>query len=71
MRPIVDVLTPLDFAWQWPLSFAVSGVQRLQDLGYLTPDRALEVRRAFEQSASAPGVLMVTPGVLEIVAVRR
>jgi SAM-dependent methyltransferase len=68
--PIVDVITPRDFAWEWPVSFVRSGVQRLQDLGYLTREMSMEVLRAFDDAERQPSTIMVTPGVLEIIAKR-
>lgn len=64
LRPIVDFLTPRDFAWQWPKTFVEVGIERLIELGRMTPDDAREVRRAFADSQ-----LTVTPSVVEIVAI--
>jgi hypothetical protein len=68
-RPIVDLITPQEFAWEWPVSFVTSGVRRLRDLGYLTEDTGNEVLRAFA-NAGREHAAMVTPGVLEIIANR-
>jgi SAM-dependent methyltransferase len=70
VRPIVDVIAPRDFAWEWPLSFVRSGVQRLQDLGYLTTGASEEILHAFADAERQPSAMMVTPAVLEIIAVR-
>ena len=69
-QPIVDAITPRDFAWEWPVSFVRSGAQRLQDLGYMTPEGSEEILRAFADAGRQPTTIMVTPGVLEIIAVR-
>ena len=69
-QTMVDVITPRDFAWEWPVSFVKSGVQRLQGLGYMTPETSEEALRAFAEAERRPGTLMVTPGVLEIIATR-
>ena len=70
-RAIVDVITPQDFAWEWPLAFVRSGVRRLQDLGYLTTEAGHDVLRAFADAERQPSTVMVTPGVIELIAVRR
>jgi SAM-dependent methyltransferase len=68
LRPYVDVITPSDFMFQWPATFVDSGVQRLVDLGELSEERAEAIRREFDAQAAAPHARMITPTVLEIVA---
>ncbi len=70
LRPIVDVVGPRDFVWQWPSTFVDVGLSRLTELGYLTPDRAEETRQMFRRLESNPDTRMITPGVLEILATR-
>ncbi|HEX5217714.1 MAG TPA: methyltransferase domain-containing protein [Vicinamibacterales bacterium] len=69
-RPIMDVLSPREAAWQWPRAFVESGLHRLTELGHFTPARAGEIWRAFLAREAAPETLMVTPAVLETVAVK-
>jgi hypothetical protein len=71
LLPIVDVIRPSDFTWQWPRSFIDVGVQRLLDLGQLSKTQASTIRAAFAATESSPEALMVTPTVLEIIAERR
>jgi len=40
MQPIVDVIRPTDFTWQWPIAFMRSGLRRLLDLGEISAERA-------------------------------
>ena len=70
VRPIVDVVGPRDFVWQWPSTFVDVGLARLTELGYLPAGRAEEIRQIFRRVESDPDTRMVTPGVLEIVATR-
>lgn len=70
LRPIVDVVSPREFVWQWPAAFFESGLTRLVQLGYFTPERAETIGDAFRSAAAAPAVRMITPGVLEIIAQR-
>jgi predicted nucleic acid-binding Zn ribbon protein len=71
LNPIIDVVSPASFVWQWPKAFVQSGLRRLTDLGRISPARAGEIARAFEASEAAPQALMTTPALLEIIAVRR
>ncbi|HEY6090223.1 MAG TPA: class I SAM-dependent methyltransferase [Gemmatimonadaceae bacterium] len=70
LRPIVDVVGPGDFIWQWPSTFVDVGLARLAELGYLPAGRAEEIRQIFRRVESNADTRMVTPGVLEIVATR-
>lgn len=70
-RPIVDVVEPGQLKWLWLATFVEVGRRRLVELGYLTPGRAESIRQAFTALQVTPGARMITPGVLEIVAVRR
>jgi SAM-dependent methyltransferase len=70
-RPIIDIVPAANYVWQWPKSFVDSGARRLVDLGHLTEDRAKVISRAFAACEGTPGAVMITPGVVEIIAVRR
>jgi SAM-dependent methyltransferase len=70
LRPIMDVVPPSNLTWQWPKTFFQSGLRRLVDLGHLSPDRARGMAEAFACRESAPHTRMITPSVLEIIAVR-
>jgi SAM-dependent methyltransferase len=67
-RPHIDLLTPRDAMWRWPESFFHLHIERLLELKRITPDDAGAMRDEFERAAQAPGALMVTPLVVEIVA---
>ncbi|MFI5372019.1 MAG: methyltransferase domain-containing protein [Candidatus Eisenbacteria bacterium] len=71
LAPIVDVARPADQVWRWPRAFVQVGVGRLVELGRLDTARADAIRMAFEQVEATPGAFMVTPMVIEIIAVRR
>jgi SAM-dependent methyltransferase len=70
LHPIIEVIRPTHFMWQWPKSFIHGGLRRMVDLGRLTPERAQGVEQAFVACEAAPHTLMITPAVLEIIAVR-
>jgi SAM-dependent methyltransferase len=66
--PIIDVITPRDFAWRWPTSFMELGLSRLVQLGAIEASREAEFRKALAEVAENPTMRMVTPAVLEVVA---
>jgi ubiquinone/menaquinone biosynthesis C-methylase UbiE len=68
ITPLIDVITPTDFAWRWPTSFMTTGLDRLTSLGMVEPERARIIRAALKEVAEAPNSRMITPGVLEVVA---
>jgi ubiquinone/menaquinone biosynthesis C-methylase UbiE len=68
VRPIVEVLTPADPMWAWPRAFIESGSERLRSLGVFDADRAQRIRAAFTEAETVPGVRLITPTVLEVIA---
>lgn len=71
LNPIMEVISPANYMWQWPMSFARVGLKRMADLGYLDPKRAHQIEQSLKQRESEPNTRMVTPAVLEIIAVRK
>ena len=71
LRPIIDMVPPTSPVWQWPKAFIEVGLRRLVDLGQLPAERAHAISGAFAAAEAAPGTRMITPAVLEIIAVRR
>lgn len=71
LDPIIQIVPASHFAWQWPKSFIQVGLRRLVDLGHLPSDRARAVSEAFATRESAPQTLMISPAVIQIIAVRR
>jgi SAM-dependent methyltransferase len=71
LRPIIDVITPSNFIWQWPKAFVGNGLARLVDLGNLTKDQATRIQASFDAAEAAPNTIMTTPAVMEIIAVKR
>lgn len=71
LRTILDVVPASNFIWQWPKTFIEVGLERLTQLGRLSPERATQIRQAFARAEAAPHTLLVTPAVLEIIAVRK
>jgi SAM-dependent methyltransferase len=69
-RPLIFAVRPNDGLWQWLEAFLDVGRRRLVELGFLTPERGDAIREAFTAFAASPAARMITPGVLEIQAVR-
>jgi SAM-dependent methyltransferase len=70
LRPLVDVVPPSSFVWQWPRAFIEVGLKRFLELDRLSEGRAREIWESFCAREVRPETLMVTPTVLEIIAER-
>jgi len=68
-KVMADVISPRDFAWQWPRSFMATGAKRLAELAYLSAKEASDVAALLDRLPS--GARMLTPAVAEIVALKR
>ena len=68
-RTIMDIVTPRDFTWQWPKAFVKTGADRLVELGYLSRADADEMGDLVARAERSPGGFMITPAVVQIVAV--
>lgn len=70
LQTLIDVVRPRDPAWRWLCMFVDVGLERLVELGQLTPERAGSIRAAIAGRNAGSHEFMVTPGVLEIIAER-
>jgi len=70
MHPIVDAVQPRSFIWQWPETFVKVGLARLVELGRMSEEAARETANDFAARAKDERTVLITPGVLEIVARR-
>ena len=71
VRPIVDIVSPSNLIWQWPKSFIQSGLDRLVDIGKVSAERAQRIAQAIAEREAAANALMITPAVIEIIALKR
>ena len=71
LTPIIDVVPASSEVWQWLKAFIHVGLRRLVDLGFLTAVRSDEIAADFAAAEAKPSTLMISPGVLEIIATRR
>jgi len=71
LKPLIDVVPPTNPVWEWLEAFVRVGLPRLVEIGRMTSLRAQEITVAFDARKADPGILMVSPAVLEIIALRR
>ena len=68
MRPIVDIVQPSSFIWQWPASWIRNYPERLVASGKAEPAWANHITAALDAAEADSAAVMVTPTVLEIIA---
>ncbi|MGZ8363346.1 MAG: methyltransferase domain-containing protein [Caulobacteraceae bacterium] len=68
LRPIVDVVTPDNYVWQWPASFIDIYPDHLAETGKVERAWADKVMADFAAAEENPNAVMVTPMVLEVIA---
>lgn len=70
-RPLIFVITPAEFFWQWPRTILRSYPPRLVERGYLTEAACRQVQEDFARFEQSPDARLVTPTVLQILARKR
>jgi SAM-dependent methyltransferase len=70
LNPIVDAVASSNFVWQWPRAFVEVGLARLVELGRMTGERGREISAALAARERDPKTFLITPGVLEVIAVK-
>lgn len=75
---VVEHVTPRMFAarpgepmWRWPAAFVRNGAERLRELGRVDDRWVRSVVQALDGAERDPRTIMLTPLVLEMIAVRR
>ncbi len=71
LTPIVDVVTPSNYVWQWPAAFIRGYHDKLVAQGLIAQEQAAEVLALLAQAERSGTTRMITPTVLEIIARRR
>ncbi|MGB8326250.1 MAG: methyltransferase domain-containing protein [Steroidobacteraceae bacterium] len=69
-EPVVYLLAPEDPMWEWPASYIASGRARLVELGHLTAADSQRLEREFAALTANPAARMLTPLVLEVIALK-
>ena len=70
-RPLVFATRPGELRWAWPVGFVATNVERLLELGRVGAGWAAEVLSELQAAEADGETVMITPMVLEIVAVRQ
>jgi SAM-dependent methyltransferase len=70
LRPIVDVISPSNYVWQWPASFLKLYPDHLVEAGKKDKAWADRLKAEFAAAEANPDTVMVTPMVLEVIAER-
>ena len=68
VRPVVFAAHPGDFVWQWPTTFARSNAHVMAENGTIPRAEAERIGTILTQYEADPASLVITPGVLQIVA---
>ena len=65
-RPLVEIARRGEPFWQWPAAFLATNARRLAELGYVSGEEADKLAGALGRAA--PGAMMMTPIVAEVIA---
>lgn len=71
LLPLIEASRPRDYTWQWPKAFVDVGVERLVELGRLDAKQGAAIQRVFAEAQADPRAFLLTPTVIEIVAIKR
>lgn len=71
LESVIHMVPPANFVWQWARAFLTTGPERMVELGQLTRAQAGAIAKAHAALEADPRALLVTPAVVEIIAVRR
>jgi len=70
MRTVTELLRPAVPLWEWAATFIRTGRHRVVERGLLTEAESKAVVEALAAAEAAPESIMVTPGVVQLVARR-
>lgn len=70
VRAIVGVVTAEEHRWLWPTTFALSRLARLLDLGDVSEQDAVPMRKSIDRLIRE-GPRMITPAVIEVIAEKK
>jgi SAM-dependent methyltransferase len=68
VRPEVFTAPMTSFTASWPIGFARSYLPVMRDAGDVTPAEAAAIEAVLDTYAADPNALVITPGVLQVVA---
>lgn len=70
VKPHIFCIRPDDYIWKWPSSFVENNLVRLLELGKVTYDWTVDVKNALKNAENNQLTYMITPMVLEIIAIK-
>ena len=70
VRPLIDVVAPSSFVWQWPAGFIEGNLDRLVEADRLSLEQASATRNSLARAEASANSLVTTPCVLEVIARR-
>lgn len=70
-RPIVKLVSPSNYGWDWPKTFFKSYFPRLVDKGYLEEDISLAAINEMQELSEMDSATFLCPTVVEVVGVKR
>lgn len=70
VKPHIFCIRPDEYIWKWPSSFIEINLDRLLELGKVTYEWTIEVRNELKKAENNPITYMITPMVLEIIAIK-
>ena len=68
--PILFIIRPGDYAWQWPKAWIASSCKRLVESGEMDQTAADLLAAEFREMENDPETIMLSPSVLEVIAER-
>ena len=68
VRPIVHIVGPENYIWQWPKSFVEVSPWRLAELGFMSKEEVVAAQQEFTRFEADGYTRLITPAVLEIIA---
>lgn len=71
VRPVVFTARLSEFVARWPIGFARGYLPVMRDAGALTAREADEIAAVLDRYEADPNTLVITPGVLQVVATKR
>jgi hypothetical protein len=69
--PIQETVRAHDPLCAWPDAFIGTGVDRLVELGRISPEKGKAIHAAYAQHRKTPNAFQSVPSVLEIIGVKR
>lgn len=70
-EPIVFTVQPKDYGWKWPAAFINGNSRHMENQGEMSGESAEALREEFRLMEADPESIILSPIVLEVIAVKR